>query len=202
MTPRRCTGAILAGGRAVRMGGKPKGLELVGGRRILDRVAEALREATDELLIVANDPGADAWLPGVRVVPDLRPGHGPASGVHAALLAAGTDVLVLAWDAPFVPAGLLRALRAEGESGNAGFVAPSSDSPWGFEPLCAWYAQHATAAVETVLDTPGAGIGALASAVPTVRYDASSWGAPDAIFLNVNTPDDLERANAIARGSR
>ena len=41
MTSRRCTGAILAGGRAVRMGGKPKGLELVGGRRILDRVADA-----------------------------------------------------------------------------------------------------------------------------------------------------------------
>ena len=55
---------------------------------------------------------------------------------------------------------------------------------------------------DTVLATPGAGIGALASAVPTIRYDASSWGAPDAIFLNVNTPDDLERANAIARDTR
>ena len=106
MTSRRCTGAILAGGRAVRMGGKPKGLELVGGRRILDRVADALRGATDAVILVANDPGADQWLPGVRVVPDLRPGHGPASGVHAALMATGTDVLVLAWDAPFVPAGL------------------------------------------------------------------------------------------------
>ena len=98
--------------------------------------------------------------------------------------------------------GLLRALRAAGESGGAGFVSPVSDSPWGFEPLCAWYAHAATSAVETVLATPGAGIGALASAVPTVRYDASSWGAPDAIFLNVNTPDDLERANAIARDTR
>ena len=202
MTSRRCTGAILAGGRAVRMGGKPKGLELVGGRRILDRVADALRGATDAVILVANDPGADAWLPGVRVVPDLRPGHGPASGVHAALTAAGTDVLVVAWDAPFIPVGLLRALRTEGESANAGFVAPTSDSPWGFEPLCAWYAHAATSAVETVLATPGAGIGALASAVPTIRYDASSWGAPDAIFLNVNTPDDLERANAIARDTR
>jgi molybdopterin-guanine dinucleotide biosynthesis protein A len=184
------------------MGGKPKGLELVGGRRILDRVADALRGATDAVILVANDPGADQWLPGVRVVPDLRPGHGPASGVHAALMATGTDVLVLAWDAPFVPAGLLRELRAAGESHHAGFVPPTSDSPWGFEPLCAWYANHATSAVQSVLDTPGAGIGAMAGVVPTVRHDASSWGARDVIFLNVNTPDDLERANAIARDTR
>ena len=38
--------AILAGGHATRFGGKPKGLEKVGGERILDRVAQAVRAAT------------------------------------------------------------------------------------------------------------------------------------------------------------
>lgn len=202
MTPRRCTGAILAGGRAVRMGGKPKGLETVGGRRIIDRVADALREATDDLVIISNDPTAATWLPGVRVVADLRPGHGPASGVHAALTAAASDVIVVAWDAPFVPGGLLRALRDAGDARGAAFVAPVSAAPWGFEPLCAWYAHDALPAVETVLGTPGAGIGGIAATVPSVRIDASSWGATDAIFMNVNTPDDLERAEQMARGTR
>ena len=54
----RCTGVILAGGGATRYGGRPKGLERVGGRRIIDRVADVLRETTDELLLVANAPDA------------------------------------------------------------------------------------------------------------------------------------------------
>jgi len=54
----RCTGAIIAGGRAARFGGALKGLELVGGTRIIDRVAAALRESCDELIVVANDPAA------------------------------------------------------------------------------------------------------------------------------------------------
>jgi molybdopterin-guanine dinucleotide biosynthesis protein A len=202
MTARRCTGAILAGGRAVRMGGKPKGLEVVGGRRIIDRVADALREATDDLLVVANEPSAPDWLPGVRVVADLRPGHGPASGVHAALTAAASDVLVVAWDAPFVPGGLLRTLRDEGEARGAAFVAPDSASPWGFEPLCAWYGHESLGAVEAILARAGAGIGGIAATVPSLRIDASSWGAPDAIFMTVNTPDDLDRAEQLARGTR
>ncbi|MDQ5839789.1 MAG: NTP transferase domain-containing protein, partial [Chloroflexota bacterium] len=35
-------GAILAGGGATRFGGKPKGLELVGGERILDRLVRVM----------------------------------------------------------------------------------------------------------------------------------------------------------------
>ena len=42
MTGAHCTGAILAGGLGTRLGGARKGLLTVGGRRILDRVAEAL----------------------------------------------------------------------------------------------------------------------------------------------------------------
>ena len=72
MTAHQCVGVILAGGGATRFGGAPKGLQVVEGARIIDRVAAALREATDELLLVANDPGAAAWLPGVRTVADVR----------------------------------------------------------------------------------------------------------------------------------
>ena len=62
-----CTGVILAGGAASRYGGLPKGLERVGGKRIIDRVAGALLEVTDDLLLVANSPDADTWLPGVAI---------------------------------------------------------------------------------------------------------------------------------------
>jgi len=85
-----CSGVILAGGEARRYGGAAKGLERVGGRRIIDRVAQVLAVAADDLLLVANDPDAAAWLPGVPVAADLRPGNGSLGGIHAALTSRGT----------------------------------------------------------------------------------------------------------------
>lgn len=180
------------------MGGAPKGLMEIGGSRLIDRVAAALRPVTDELMLVANEPSADAWLPGIRRVADVQRGLGALSGIHAALSASDTDVLVVAWDAPFVPAGLLHELRAAGERHGAGMAAPLSKSPWGFEPLCAWFAHDALHATGTLLGANDGRVGALAERLQLVTVDAASWGDPDDIFFNVNTPDDFVRAAEIA----
>src|SRR5688572_12312094 len=66
-------GAVLAGGSSRRFAGTPKGLEVVGDRRIIDRVAGTLQAVTPKLLLVANDSDAARWLPGVAVVSDLHP---------------------------------------------------------------------------------------------------------------------------------
>src|SRR5690606_26116715 len=105
---------------------------------------------TDDLLLIANDPAADRWLPGVRTEADVRPGCGSLGGIHAALWHAGSSVLLVAWDMPFVPAALLRALRDHGADADA--VVPSSGSRRGVEPLCAWYAPACLAPIEERLD--------------------------------------------------
>ncbi len=181
------------------MDGALKGLEVAGNRRLLDRAAESLRAAADCLAIIANDPSATGWIPGVRIVPDARPGLGALGGIHAALTAAaGADVLVLPWDAGFVPSGLLRELREAGELHGADVAAPRSNSPWGFEPLCAWYSASVISHVVALLDEGDGRAGALAVRCRHLVVDSSSWGDPDDIFFNVNTPADLDRARAIA----
>jgi molybdopterin-guanine dinucleotide biosynthesis protein A len=199
------TGAILAGGLASRYGGTPKGLERVAGRRIIDRVAEALAATTDALLLVANDPAADAWLPGVRRVSDVMPGLGTLGGIHAALAHAGRPVLVVAWDMPFVPASLLRELRALGESEGADAAVPESDSKRGLEPTCAYYTPACLAAIEARLAAGDRRVVAFYDDVRVTRLPAervSAHGDPARIFLNVNTPDDLARAEQRAAGER
>jgi molybdopterin-guanine dinucleotide biosynthesis protein A len=197
MTARaHCTGAIIAGGRATRFGGVAKGLERVGGTRIIDRVAAALAEACDDLVIVANDAAAASWIPGTRVVTDVRPDAGALGGVHAALAHAAHAVLVLSWDSPFVPGGLLCALRAAGDAGGADAAMAASHSPWGFEPLCAWYGAACRAAIERHLDAGDLRAGGWQHDVRTVRVDSSPWGDPDEIFFNVNSAADLAMANA------
>ena len=193
-----CTGVILAGGGASRYGGRPKGLERVGGERIIDRVARALRETTDDLLLIANAPDATGWLPGVRVAADRRPGEGALGGLHAALAHAGSDIVLVAWDMPFVPSALLAELRARGERTGADAMLPESDgSRRGVEPLCAWYSARCLPAVEAALDAGDRRVVAFHTTVDARRLtleEVAAYGDPALLFGNVNTPDDLAEA--------
>lgn len=195
----RCTGVILAGGAASRYGGRPKGLERVAGRRVIDRVADALRASTDELLLIANDPDAHDWMPGTGVASDVRLDCGSLGGIHAAIVRANTPVLVVAWDMPFVPPVLLSALRRAGA--NADAAVPESGSKRGMEPLCAFYTPACVPAIERRLD---AGDRRVISFFDDVRVErlpegeVRRFGDPAVMFMNVNTPDDLELAERYA----
>jgi molybdopterin-guanine dinucleotide biosynthesis protein A len=195
-----CTGVILAGGQAIRFGGLPKGLERVQGKRVIDRVADALRDACDELLLVANDPAAAGWLPGVPATPDIRPGLGSLGGLLTALTRTGGSVVIVAWDMPFVPGGLLRALREDGESGAYDAVLPRSDSRRGAEPLCAYYTQACAAPIERQLRAGDRRMIGFLDAVRVHWLDAAAtrrFGDPARIFLNINEPADLETAQGL-----
>jgi molybdopterin-guanine dinucleotide biosynthesis protein A len=187
-----CSGVILAGGEARRYGGAAKGLERVGGRRIIDRVAQVLAAAADDLLLVANDPDAAAWLPGVPVAADVRPGNGSLGGIHAALTRAARPILVVAWDMPFVPAALLRALRALGRG--ADVAVPESTSTRGVEPLCAYYDPACLGAIDRHLDAGDRRVVGFFDEVRVARLpddQVRRFGDPALMFLNVNTPDEL-----------
>ena len=186
---------ILAGGAASRYGGRPKGLERVGGRRVIDRVADALRGATDELLLIANDSEARTWLPDVRVAADVRRNCGSLGGIHAAIMRAGQPVLVVAWDMPFVPSPLLRTLREGGARADA--VLPESGSRRGLEPLCAYYSPACVPAIERRLDANDMRVISFFEDVRVERIPEQvvrQFGDPAMLFMNVNTPDDLALA--------
>jgi molybdenum cofactor guanylyltransferase len=197
---------ILAGGAASRFGGRPKGLESVGGRRILDRVVDAMIAAFDvPPILIANDPEATGWRPDLQVRPDLRPGEGTLGGLLTAVSAGnGAAVVVAAWDMPFVPAGLLRALADGLVEHDA--VLPASDGHRGVEPLLAAYGPACVPAMIRAIERGDRRAIAFHAEVrvgilPLERV--REFGDPTLIFLNVNTSDDLAQAEAEwqARGS-
>jgi molybdopterin-guanine dinucleotide biosynthesis protein A len=173
----------------------------VGGVRILERVAAALGQVTSRVVIVANDAGASDWLPPIPVVPDLHPGLGGLAGVEAAL-AQGTNALVVAWDMPFVNGPLLQALAAAAEADNADVVVPASDSPFGFEPFCAFYSSSVRAPLSAFLSAGGGSARDFLRNRPRLRVlsadEVSRVGDPSRLFFSVNTAADLEHANAMA----
>lgn len=193
------TGAIIGGGRASRFAGRPKGLERVRGTRIIDRVAASLRPHTDSLLIAAGDADAATWIPGAAIAPDLLPVKASVAGIHAAMSAAGTDIVAVAWDMPFVPPALIAVLRAHLVTDHVAVVPRVAGRP---EPLCAAYSHSALKDIERlvlggmvklteVLDNIGS--------VAWLEDDAlQRFGDPEVMFFNVNSASDLERAEEIA----
>lgn len=192
-------GAILAGGTARRMDGQPKGLLEVGGRRILDRLVDTFVEAFGVLpLLVANAPEAPDWRSDLRVVADSRPGMGTLGGLHTAVIEAPAPVVCVAWDMPFVPAGLLAALGAN--LSDFDVAIPASDGPRGVEPLCAGYGPATGPAMANALDRGDLRAIAFHPAVRVrvlTESEVRRFGDPARIFFNVNTSDDLVRANGM-----
>lgn len=174
---------------------------MVGGRRVIDRVHEALRPLTGEIVLVANDPRAASWLPHARVVGDVHAGAGGLAGVHAAL-AAGGDVLAVAWDMPFVTSALLAAIQARAERANADVCVPESESPYGIEPFCAFYRSTTLAPLDAFLAGGGGSARDFLARCTVTRLplaDVRAIGHPDALFLSVNSAEDLERARSLER---
>ncbi|HZS59528.1 MAG TPA: molybdenum cofactor guanylyltransferase [Gemmatimonadaceae bacterium] len=190
----RVTGVVLAGGRSTRFGGQPKGLELIRGTRIIDRVVSALRPVTDDLLLVANDPDAPTWLPGIRTVADVRTGAGSLGGIYSALVHARTPVIVVAWDMPFVTASLLASLHNH----DADVVVFQSRSTRGLEPLCAFYRPSCIGPIEQQIDAGDLRVVGFFDRMRTVTLPPPA--DPDMTFMNVNTPSDLALAEGLAAG--
>lgn len=191
----RVSGAILAGGRAERMGGADKAALDIGGRTIMDRQLAAFAGTAADILIVANDTVRYQQYR-ARVVADRIPGAGPLGGLYTALSEAQHDtVLVIACDMPFVTRELLARLVSElGPDDDA--VVPRSTR--GLEPLCAAYRTRCAAVAREHIERGELELARLGRDL-RVRELGPETLAPyggDHAFENVNTPHEYARARS------
>ena len=187
------TAAILAGGRARRLGGLDKSRLVIGGRTILQRQIELLQGLVDRVIVVADESGRFAGA-GVPVVPDARPGCGSLGGIYTALAGADSPVLVLACDMPFVTAPFLSRVLEAGR--DADIAIPRARD--GYHPLCACYGPACAAPILRRMDAGAFKVMDLLSDVRVREIGPDEVAAFDMdglLLLNVNTPDDLARAD-------
>ena len=190
-----CSGAVLAGGESRRFDGIAKGLLEVGGRRIVDRVLDALRSATDELFLITNDTTVRGAVRDVSSFGDVRHGRGSLIGLHSALSHCRDSAIVVAWDMPFLSSELLKMLRTRGEKSAA---AALPEGPFGPEPLCAYYPRACLAIAEQQIERGELRLSAFIDALPApviVPIDeVARFGSPATLFANVNTAPELAGA--------
>lgn len=187
------SGAVLLGGASSRMGRDKAAIEL-GGVALATRLARLLAALCDEVLLVGGAAPPDA--PG-RAIADPDGPRCALRGLVAALEAArGERVLVVATDLPLVTAVLLRGIAGPSE---ADAVVPRpGPKP---QPLCAVYRR--APALAAARDRLARGLLPVRGLLDVLRVEWVEGERlraldPDASALvNVNTPDDLARAEAL-----
>ena len=176
--------------------GAEKATLRLGGIPLLEIATRKALALTQEVHVV----GARAKF-GEDAIEDVFPGQGPLGGIHAALCSTSTEMnLVLAVDVPFVPVEFLRFLRRRAESCSALVVVPRSRHGW--QPLCAIYRQGFREAAEQALKAADNKIDMLFARVAIQIIDeqeVQDAGFSPAIFDNLNTPEELARAQTRLR---
>jgi molybdopterin-guanine dinucleotide biosynthesis protein A len=182
-------GAVLAGGPSRRMR-RPKALVPLAGRPLLAHALGAVEEAGLEPLVVAKP---DSPLPPLacRVIREAREPAHPLTGIVAALEAGGgRAAVVVACDMPFVSPPLLAWLAGREER----LVVPRIGGR--LEPLLARYAPELLAALGSALAAELPLREAVARLDPRAveESELERFGDPARIVLNINRPEELERA--------
>jgi molybdopterin-guanine dinucleotide biosynthesis protein A len=123
---------------------------------------------------------------------------GSLGGIYTAVVEAPAPVVCVAWDMPFVTPGLVRALAAGLAEWDA--FLPESDGHRGVEPLCAAYGPACAAAIAASIEAGDLRAIGFHGSVRVGRLPLEAvrrLGDPARLFFNVNTADDLARADAL-----
>ena len=172
---------ILAGGRSSRMGTDKAKLQ-VGDKTLLERMVEKVRHLGITEGIIC---GCSECPEGTRYVPDLIPGRGPLSGIHAGLKqVCHQSSLVLPVDMPLIPEETLK-LLIEAHGSLPITALTLKDHP---EPLVAVYDARLVQDCEKILQEE--------KTSPRRLFDMYGYRpvpyTKDPVFLiNCNTPEEF-----------
>jgi molybdopterin-guanine dinucleotide biosynthesis protein A len=197
-------GLVLAGGLARRMGGGDKARIEIAGVSILDRVLATLSAQCPRMIINANGDPARFEDAGLPVVPDNVQGHpGPLAGVLAGLDWMAAQNTGLEWmvsvpgDCPFLPDDLVERLHAARREAGVPLACARSGE-WRHPVVALWPVALRDDLRKALVEEDMRKI-----EVWTARHSVAiaDWPAePVDPFLNVNTPEDVARAERIAAG--
>ena len=196
------TGVILAGGKNSRLPGEKKTFRKVGEKMILESIYKVFSILFKEVIIVVNDPEDFAgW--DMTIVTDIIPSKCALAGLHTGLFYASWPyVYVTACDTPFVRQSVIEYIVGKIEKGYD-VIVPKTDD--GLETLSAAYSKECIPLIEACLEKdiymikkffrPGK--------VKEIPIRELKPLDPDLQFIfNVNTPEDLEKAIAMAGKKR
>jgi molybdopterin-guanine dinucleotide biosynthesis protein A len=180
-------------------------VEPVQGQPLIQRVVERVRQVSRETVIVVADQDRGDALPldkEARIALDIYPGKGSLGGIFSGLSAAQEAWgVVVACDMPFLNLDLLRYMASLREEVDA--VVPVLEGRP--EPTHSLYSKACLPHIEARLKANDLKISGFFDEV-RVKYvpeDDIARFDPDYLsFFNINSPEDLDKALALAAQGR
>jgi molybdopterin-guanine dinucleotide biosynthesis protein A len=192
-----CTGVILSGGLNTRFGGTNKAFSTIGGRPIIDRLLGVFSELFDEIILVTNDPQQFLeW--DLTIVTDIFDLRSSLTGIHTGLFyAKHPNAFFSACDTPFLQKELVKILVEQIEE-KIDIIMPETAA--GFEPLCAIYSKRCLKPAEDHLKANKLKIqwAFRSNRIKNIPEKLLRSVDPELrSFFNINTPEDLAKAEAM-----
>ena len=183
------TGVILAGGRATRMGGEDKGLVLLRDRPMIQWVLDRLSSQVSKILISANRNKTQYAELGYGIVSDNSSDfQGPLAGIAAALAQTDTPWLVsVPCDSPLIPLDLIGRLHDQVVRGGA--RAGAAHDGHRLQPAFTLVHRDLLADLVSYLES---GERKIDRWLERHAFRSVDFSDCEEMFLNVNTPADLE----------
>ena len=191
LTTRAITGCILAGGRGRRFQGADKGFVALAGRPLLVHVLDRFRPQVDEVMISANRHLEDYRRHCARVLADAADDYaGPLAGFAAAMAAATTPHLATTpCDTPFIPTDMVDRLWQALVEKDAEISVVRTGTR--LQPV---FALLGTDLKDSLLKYLASGGHKIDAWYADHRVAEVDFGSEHEDFMNINTPDDLARA--------
>ncbi|HJS27110.1 MAG TPA: molybdenum cofactor guanylyltransferase [Actinomycetota bacterium] len=190
-------GVVLAGGRSTRFG-RNKLAEPYRGMPLLHHAALRLGEVCGRIVLVLAPEAAEPSMPpgvDVLIARDPTEGEGPLAGLHAGLLAAPSDLaLVAAGDMPDLQTRVLLELLQVADQAPVDAVALQDGDR--YRPLpCVVRSAAAADAGHTLLHAGRRALRDLLDALRVAVIDEATWVALDPgrrTLFDVDVPSDLD----------
>lgn len=173
--------------------GTDKALLPFRGSTMIARILAVLSTVVNRTIIVTNNSHAYSPMK-VSMAPDVFPGRGPLSGIHAGLRASSSTInLVLSCDIPLVEAGFLQGLVAHARGAPVDIVIPQT-SDGRQHPLCAVYSRNCLSIIEKCLADGRLKLDQvyLNPSLLTKVVTSRDFPFADSLLTNVNTRPDYE----------
>ena len=192
---------ILAGGESTRIK-RDKYSLILNGENLLERTIRRLEQLGNEMILVLAQGQANpsANIAGrIKMTNDRYSGKGPLAGMHSGMkISEDVYNLVVACDMPFLNIDLIQYMMKQ----TSGFEAVVPRAQNKIHPLHAIYSHKCVDVIERMLINGDLRVTHLLNQIK-VRYVDESEIVPFdpgyLSFFNLNTPEDLARANEIMR---
>jgi len=190
MNAEKITGVILAGGKNSRMG-TDKGLLVVRGKKIIDRILDTLKPNVNDIIIISN--GNNYSNLGYKVYADIIKDCGPLGGIHTALTFSRTKKnLVISCDMPFLNEKILKFIIAD--SDDCDVALPVHDNRT--EPLCAVYDSICTDKFSELLSKNQLKMQDALKEFKVKKININKTDFDSNCFTNINTKEELVKINS------